>query len=152
MLRLVWILPVLLLGLSGCIFAPTIDSIRRAGVTESSRMGLLPEQVKNYGESLYWGQPMQALGQVKDESRSVVADHLRKRAGKERVVEAKVQEVEFQDNAFKAKVALEISAFEVPFYIVNKRIENQTWEFSMTTGWQLAAVEDVEQPQTVRKT
>lgn len=129
----------LFLVLPGCFLAPTMDSISRAGLTPGDREALLPERIKKYGDSLYWGNPNQALAFVDPGAKEKILDELRSRSPDEKIVETKVLIMDFNEDAFVANVDVLIRSYKVPFYIVNERKERQVWNFSFTKGWRLAS-------------
>jgi len=131
------LLVLVLLILPGCILVPAMDSVRRAGLTESSRQGLLPESLKKFNEAMQWGNPQEALGYVDDANQEGIALQLQDLAEQEKVVEAKIVGIDFKENAFKAIVNVTVRAYKVPFYVVKDRKEKQTWRFSVSDGWKM---------------
>ena len=135
-------LVILLPFVSGCgLIAPLVGSVHSIGVTEGDRQGLLPEELKSFNTALYWGTPQQALSHVLPEGRQTVSEQLRKSRSEERVVDSKVEYVDFADDAYTAKVDVTFKYYKVPFYIVTERKELQTWKFSMNGGWKLESRE-----------
>lgn len=123
--------------LAGCIFAPTIDSIQRSGLTEASRMRLLTVAVKDFCEGLQWGDDAVVLGLVTQRAQPVVREQLKSKSKDERTVESRVEEVVFSENAYKAEVEVTLRYYLAPFYIVRDRLEKQEWVYSLTDGWKL---------------
>ena len=123
--------------LQGCILAPTIDSMRRAGMTASSRRSLLPENIKKFHDALYWGSPSEIMAYVDDDGWPEISKQIEEMQDKERVVESKVKNVEFDSGAFEATVNVTVKAFKIGYYIVTDRHEKQTWTFSMSDGWKI---------------
>ena len=70
-----------------------------------------------------------------------MVEQLKKDRDKERLVDSKVDYVDFSDDAFSAKVDVTFKFFKVPFYIVTERKEQQTWRFAFGKGWKLAGRE-----------
>lgn len=129
------------LFVQGCFLAPTIDSMRRAGVTPASRRSLLPENLKKFHDALYWGSPNEIMRYVDSEGWPEISKQVADMQDTERVVESKVKNVEFDDGAFEAKVSVTVRSFKVGYYVVTDRIEKQTWSFSMTDGWKIVSRE-----------
>lgn len=127
--------------LPGCFLAPAIDSFNKLGVTESDRMALLPQQVKKFQEAVYWGSSAQILAFTTDESRAAIAAQLRNRSEEERVVESKITDMQFRDDASAAQVHVRVKFFRVPYYVINDRIERQEWSFSVSGGWRIVSRE-----------
>jgi hypothetical protein len=129
----------LLVSLSACIFAPTIDSVRRAGLTEGSRQGLLPESLKNFNEALQWGSSQDAINYIDPEGQDIenMANQIQQLAQEEKVVESKILGIDFKENAFKAIVNVNVRAYKVPYYVVTDRKEKQIWKFSLSDGWKI---------------
>lgn len=107
-------------------------------------MALLQPQAKKFSDAMMMGNKSLALAVVKPENRPTVVKQLRDKNEEERVVEAKVDDVQFQEDAWKATVTLKVKYYKVPFYIVESRYEEQQWEFSLSDGWQLREMSLVE--------
>ncbi len=130
------------LTLSSCIIlAPIIDSVQKAGLTESGRQGALATSIKDYHQALYWQRPNQALAFVRDDKREQLADQIVKGHKDERVVDSKVDYINWTNSSFEAEVDVVAKYYKSPFYIVHERIEKQQWEFSMVSGWKLVSIE-----------
>lgn len=137
--------------LQSCILAPFIDSFSQAGVTKNDRMRLLGEEVQRFNEALYWGRPDEALRFARADARATLQPGIRKLAKEEKVVDAKVEYVDFAEDAYSAEVNMVVRSYKVPVYIVQNRNEKQKWDFSLTDGWKLVSREEVpvdDQPQT----
>jgi len=126
-----------MLGVQGCVLVPFITAFKQTGVTEGDRMALLPPEVKKYSDALSWGSKPSALAVVADDSRVEISKQLRGLGEDEHIVEAKIDEVEWMESAFKAKVFIKFRYYKVPFYVVKTRLEEQLWEFSVASGWKL---------------
>jgi hypothetical protein len=124
-------------SLSGCILVPFIDAFKKTGATEGDRMALLAPEVQRFTEAIGWGKKTEALGFVLDESRKEISTQLKKIGSEERIVDSKVDEVEWANDAFDAHVAVKVQYFMVPYYVVKTRTEQQHWVFSLTSGWKL---------------
>ena len=127
--------------LSGCFLAPAIDSFNQLGVTESDRVKLLPQQIKRFQDALYWSSPQEALTYAAAENRTEISQQLRNKKAEERIVESKIENVDFKDNAYSANVEVSVRYFVVPYYIVSRRLEDQGWRFSLTDGWKLVSLD-----------
>jgi hypothetical protein len=124
-------------ALQGCILVPFIDAFKKTGVAEGDRMQLLAPEVKKFTDALSWGSKTDALTVVADDSRTAIMKQLKGLGEDEHVVEAKVDEVEWIQDAYKAKVSVKVKYYKVPYYVVNTRVEEQQWEFSVAGGWKL---------------
>ncbi len=136
-MKLVATLLLQIIILSGCVFAPTIDSFRRAGITKADRASLLGGEVKKFHDALYWGQAETVLSMISEQAREDVLMELKGRTDEERIVESKIVALAISDDGFEANVEVAVRYFKVPTYIVNKRKEKELWRFSMTDGWRL---------------
>ena len=139
------ILLVVLLGvnLSGCFLAPAIDSFKKVGVTSNDRRQLFAQRIKLYTEALFFGDKQQALAFATPEGRAELSKQLKAGSEEEKVVESKIDSVEFDESAHTADAEVVVKYFVAPFYIVNKRIEKQNWVFTVMNGWQLSSREVV---------
>lgn len=126
-----------LVNLSGCIFVPFIDAFKKTGATEGDRMALLAPEVQRFSEAIGWGKKSEALTFVLDESKKDISGQLKKVGSEERIVDSKVDEVEWANDAYDAHVAVKVQYFLVPYYIVKTRVEQQHWVFSLAGGWKL---------------
>jgi len=125
------------LALSCCLLVPFIDAFKQTGATEGDRMALLPPEVKKFTEAVGWGNKTEAMGLVAEEARKEIAKQLKGVGTEERVVESKVEDVEWFDSARSAKVELKVRYFMVPYYVVKTRTEQQKWIFALSSGWKL---------------
>ena len=136
-----FLLPVFLLA--GCFLAPTLDSLSKTGLTPRDRRALLPERIKLFQDSLYWGSADDALAVVLPESREALRSELRGLQKKERLVDSKVDGIDFSDQAFEATVEITMRSYRIPVYVVESRTERQSWTFSIASGWMLKSREVV---------
>lgn len=125
--------------LQGCFLAPAIDSFNKLGVTQGDREALLPQHMRRFQDALYWGDPQKALIYVQPAARPKISTQLRTRDDEERIVESRVDQVNFENDSYKASVEVTVKYYKVPFYVVTKRRESQEWDFDVTNGWQLVA-------------
>ncbi|MCB0328153.1 MAG: hypothetical protein KDD70_00780 [Bdellovibrionales bacterium] len=137
---LVALLLLFLLTCNGCILVPFINSAKQSGLLRSDRERLLQEEVTKFHRVRFWGKSMQALGFASDEGRESVGDFLRAHSEGEKVVESAIDFVDFQEDAYRAEVAARIKYYRVPYYVVEERIENQNWAFSVASGWKITDV------------
>jgi len=127
-------------NLTGCgIFAPLIQSARSVGVTPSDRRNLLPEELAKFNNALYWGSFDDALSRTLPEAREEILTQIRKNRELERLVESKVDYIDYAEDAYSAKVEITTKYYRVPFYVVTDRNEQQTWKFTISGGWKLSA-------------
>lgn len=131
-----------LVGLSGCILVPIVDGVKKIGVTKSDRMALLPERVASFNHAMYWGRSEDALAFTLPESRPEIVKSMKEAAKfQERIVETKVDFIDFDEDGTSATVDVTVKAFRVPVYVVSDTAKRQRWVFSLTDGWQLAGID-----------
>lgn len=123
--------------MSGCFLVPAIDSFSQMGVRSSDRERLLSEDIKKFQDALYWGEPQQALRYVSEKSQADVVENLKSRKREERVVESRIDSIDFQDDSYSADVEVTERYYHIPYYMVNNRLRKQRWEFSLTSGWKI---------------
>lgn len=138
------VFPILLslLFLTGCpLIAGTIDSVRRVGLTEGSRVSLLPPAVSQFNDAVGWGDITKILSLATDSYRTELRDQLLREKGKVKVIESVVDLSEFEDNANVANVFVTIKSYTVPFYVAETSKQQQHWEFTLSGGWKIAKIE-----------
>jgi hypothetical protein len=123
---------------SGCVLVPFVQAFKEAGATEGDRMALLPDQIKKFNSAVVFGNRMEAMQYVASDSQNKIAEGLKDNSEEERVVDSKVSNVIWADSAREATVEIKVKYFKVPVYIVNTRVEEQRWVFSVGDGWKLA--------------
>jgi len=131
-------------AVSGCIVVPFIQAFRETGATPSDRRALLEPETKKFSDAMMLGKRMKALSVVLPESRDDIGRQIKELGEGERVVEAKIDDVQWDDESMKATVYMKIRYYKVPFYIVETRMDEQHWEFSMGDGWKLRNMSVVE--------
>ena len=134
--RIVWLVPVLFL-FSGCFVPHLIAGVQDTGLTVNSRRSLLPKEVKEFQEAVYYNNVMKALTKVADEMKESVKGDLMSRKERERIVEYKVEFSDFDESAYRAKVDVAVKYFEIPRYVVQTRIEKEDWHYITPGGWKL---------------
>ena len=137
------VVTLVVVGLSGCLLVPIVDGVKQIGVTKSDRMALLPEQVARFNNAMYWGRSQDALTFALPESRAELTKAMKESSKyQERIVETKVDHIEFDDEGTNATVEVTVRAFRVPIYVVNDSAKQQRWVFSLTDGWKLAGIDE----------
>lgn len=126
-----------LLSVNACVLLPVIEAVKKSGATESDRMALLSQDIKQFTDYLSWADKVGASQFVADEARAEIMKQYSDIGQSERIIESQLNDVRWEDSAHVAKVALRVKYFKVPFYVVNIRTENQEWVFAMSTGWKL---------------
>ncbi len=132
------VLAVTSLTFSGCIFAPSIDSVNKAGITESGRKGTLDHAVKGFNTARFWENYPLANTYAADENMETLKVVLQEKRTEGRIVESKVENVSFYDDAYKAEVDVLQKIQSASTNLVNPQIEKQIWTFSIYNGWKLA--------------
>lgn len=127
----------LVVSASGCILVPFVQAFKEVGATEGDRMALLPEQIKKFNAAVVFGNRMEAMNYVSTDSQGKVGAELKDNTEEERIVDSKVNNVVWADNARQATVEMKVKYFKVPVYVVNTRVEEQRWAFNVGEGWKL---------------
>jgi hypothetical protein len=127
------------ISLSGCVLVPFVQAFKETGVTAGDRKALLGQEVKKFTDAIMWGSKSEALSIVAEESREEIARELGGLSEEERIVDSKVDEITWGDDAYTATVKLKVRFYKVPFYVVKNRVEEQQWNFSVGTGWRLTS-------------
>lgn len=122
---------------SGCILVPFLQAFKETGATPADRRALLEPETKKFSDAMLMGRKMRALSLVLPESRDEISQQIKDIGEGERVVEAKVDDIQWDPDAWKATVFIKIKYYKVPYYIVESRMDEQHWEFSMSDGWKL---------------
>lgn len=124
---------------SGCVLVPFVQAFKESGLTEGDRMALLGPKVKKFSDARIFGNKTDAIALVTPEARSDISQQLRETGDKERVVKSQIEEVEWSDDARKAKVIVKVESYKVHQLVVNTTLEEQNWEFGAVDGWMLSS-------------
>jgi hypothetical protein len=122
-------------SLSGCVLVPFVQAFKETGLTEGDRMALLPPQVKKFSDARIFGNKTDALDLVAPESRAEISKQLQAKGPQERVVKSQIDEIEWLENAYKARVVIKVDSFTMNQLIVKTSTEEQKWEFKTGDGW-----------------
>ena len=139
---------VVLVALQGCFLAPAIDSFKKLGVTAPDREKLLAERIRSFNDAMSSGAAGEAEHLVLPENRLALERELRRLRKSEKVVDTRIESVGFFEDSYKAKVEVTVRSYKVPFYVVNERLEEQDWHFTVSTGWLLAARRVIDEAQS----
>lgn len=136
------LLAFLALSLSGCVLVPFLDSFEKSGLREKDRKEILEKTVTAFYTKVTNGE-FSDLGEYLDpEFADDLIDQLRINRRNEKIIEGTIDFVTFDEDAKEARVDMLVSFFEKPYYIVNERIEKQTWVFlGISSQWRLRARE-----------
>lgn len=141
---------VLLCSLSACVaLAPVIETYRQLGVSSSDRAALLDQHVKTFHEAIYWGQAHTAMSFADESARVELREKIREAHRNVKLIDSKIDFVEFNDDINEAKVDIAIKYYKVPFYVVNERVEQQEWKFGAGSGWKYYGTTKVEERNVV---
>lgn len=110
------------------------------GVSESDRHRLLNEKVNDFNRVRTWGESLQIVAFATNDLRPKLERSLPVK-GKEKIVETEVITTDYEQESKKASVQARIKYFRVPYYVVEERIEKQSWEFNLSEGWKLSDLE-----------
>ncbi|NLF25506.1 MAG: hypothetical protein GX589_07600 [Deltaproteobacteria bacterium] len=135
------LLGLLPLALGGCqLMVPVIDGFKKAGLTEGDRKNLLKPEVQGFQTAMSSGELDHAIQYLKPEAvelRQALIDEMRRTKHKEKVVDSRIDFMIFSEDAHRAEVEVLVKYFEIPYYVVNQRIEKGVWEFELSGGWKL---------------
>lgn len=129
--------------LGGCILVPAVASFKKAGLTEGDRRTLLAEDLKRFHDLLTFNNGSAAFSYIDPEHYNTVSAKLLEQAETEKIVETKIKHIQFEEGAYSATVDVSTRSFKVPFYIVNDRLERESWAFSLSDGWKIKAKDEV---------
>lgn len=127
-------------SMQGCILVPFVDAFKQAGVAEGDRQRLLAPDMKRFGDNLSAGTIPGALEYATSESRRTLARQFERIGSDEKIVDSKVLDVEFTNDSYNASARVAVRYFEVPYYVVKTRKEQQEWVFSISSGWKIEAL------------
>lgn len=122
---------------NGCVLVPFVQAFKESGLTEGDRMALLPPQVKKFSDARLFGNKGDAMSLVSPEARAEIAKQLQGGDENERIVKSKIDEIEWSDNAYKAKVMVKTDSYRVNQLVVKTSTEEQHWEFKTGGSWVL---------------
>lgn len=122
-------------SVSGCVLVPFVQAFKETGLTEGDRMELLPPQIKKFSDARVFGNKSLAMALVASEAQAEISKQLQGRSDQERIVKSQVDEIEWIDNARKARVVMKVDSFTMSQLIVRSKREEQLWEFSPGSGW-----------------
>lgn len=126
--------------LSGCILAPSIGSVQKAGITESGRKQTLGESVKSFNTALFWENYPLANSFAAKENIDNIKVELQKKRSDGRVVESKIENIVFNNDAYIAEVDVLHRVQSLSTNIVSPITEKQEWVFSLYDGWRINAL------------
>lgn len=138
------LLLVLSMLLSGCIFAPILSSINESGVTETGRQFSFNQSVKEFNSALFWQNYPKAQRFALTESDIDIKKSLTGGDKNARVIEAKVEDVNFIEDSYTAEVSLALRIQEYDTMIVAPKSQRQTWVFSLEDGWKIKTLSALE--------
>jgi hypothetical protein len=124
---------------TGCFMVPFVQAFKESGFTAEDRMTLLPPKVKKFSDARVFGNKSDALALVMPEARLEVSKQLREGGEHERIVKSRIEEVEWIDDARKARLIMKVESYRVNQLVVNTTVEEQVWEFSTVDGWMLSS-------------
>jgi hypothetical protein len=122
--------------LQGCIFVPFIESVKEIGATASHRQQLLPKSLKDFHEAIYWKDMTRAssfVAQDATEKDSIVKTN----QNVERLVDIKVEQVKYTEDAFEADVTVIIRAYNNKTLVISERRESEAWLYTISNGWKI---------------
>ncbi len=126
--------------LSGCILAHPIASVQDSGITESGRKGTLDQTVKGFNTALFWENYSLANGYATETKVEDIRAELKRQKEGGRIVESKIENVTFHDDAYKAEVDVTLKVQDFGTNTVQPKEEKQSWTFSVYDGWKLEGI------------
>jgi hypothetical protein len=117
-------------------------SIGRMTAGPQGRQQMLSEILPNFHRSIYWGKFEEAAVFVPPEKRASFVTRRQADRRKENLVEVQVENVEFGPESDTATVDVVIKYFKNTTYMVENRMEQETWQYSSTDGWLFQKSED----------
>ena len=126
---------------SGCVFAPAISGIQDAGLTESGRKQRLSRDLRDFHNALFWGNLNGALPYIQPESMSELRTVLLDKKKSGRIVDSKIEFVDFSEGAWKASVDVSTRVHDKATNIVKEVAEFETWNFTVQDGWKVESIE-----------
>jgi hypothetical protein len=130
--------------LSGCIFAPILSSINESGVTEKGRQFSFNQSVKEFNSALFWQNYPKAQRFALTDSDLDIKSSLTGGDKNARVVEVKVEDVNFIEDSYTAEVSLALRIQEYETMIVAPKSQKQTWVYSLEDGWKIKTLSALE--------
>ena len=125
--------------LSGCVLVPFVQAFKETGLTEGDRMALLPPQVKRFSDARVFGNKTDAMSVVAPEARAEISSQLQSNNDQERIVKSRIDEIEWLEDAYKARVVLKVESFTMNQLVVKTTTEELKWEFKTGQGWVLTS-------------
>jgi hypothetical protein len=133
---------VFMICLSACFATPLIDSFHKSGLNADARKDLFPKTFKAFYNEVVGSRFLNFDEFLVEEHQFKLVKQLRESRKVEKIVGGKLDFVDFNKAANKAVADVIVEYYKVPTYIVNERIERQTWIFTgPNTGWQLKSIE-----------
>jgi hypothetical protein len=131
------LLALLILCLNSCLLVPVVDSINKTGITRQQRVEQLAPAIQHFQSNLFWGERDRALAFAPSNKQERLRSIIRSFPDDQRIVDAKLVETEFTNEAYKAKVTLKVRSYLPSNLIISERKQYQTWSFELGTGWQI---------------
>ena len=116
---------------------PFVQAFKETGLTEGDRKELLPPQVKKFSDARLFGNKSDALSLVAPEARAEISKQLQGSGDNERIVKSNIDQIEWSDSAFKARVVIKVDSYKLTQLVVKTTTEEQRWEFTTGGGWVL---------------
>lgn len=127
--------------LSGCILAHLREATKELGVTPNDRKSLINKEVKDLHYALQEGHLMRALRNVDEDYRYEMKDNFKATVDGEKIVDFKIEYIDFSGDAYNAEVELKVRYYKIPTYIVETRLERELWVYNTPSGWKVISRE-----------
>ncbi len=133
---------------SGC---STLSSLDHITMGKSSREAELQLAVDHFCKAYYWGSTGELAQYVEDGAWRDFATKFNQHRKGERLVDLQVENVDFDDNSRSAQVDIKVRYFKEPTYLVQQRVDKQTWNFHrLDGGWRFHKL-DIGQDESIEQ-
>lgn len=130
------------LGLTGCVLAPFIDSVKRSGAFEKDRQAALYKDMQTFQTARYWQSPADMGAFIDSDASPNLSQQLSPRRKEERITESEVENVVFAPDSYEADVDIIVRLFKLSSNVVQERKEHQVWKFSHSGGWKILSLHE----------
>ena len=123
--------------LSGCLLAPTIESVKKAGFTEGDREAIFATDLQSMIDDMRWGKANLVIDRVQADVQPTLAPKIRAFLRKKKIVDLTIDNVVWQDDAYSATVDLVVKSYDPAVSIIDESPMHMEWIFSLVDGWKL---------------
>lgn len=136
--KLIFLSLLIIISFNACFVTPLVDSFKGMGVTKSDREELINKTIKHFYANLRTNNYVHITQFLAKERKDALLRELRMRRKVEKLVDGKIDVIEFNEDSHQAEVEVLVKYYEAPFFVLNERIEKQIWKFvGSQSGWRL---------------